>query len=69
MAEVDLKRVLDDASATLAQMHHASVGELQKAKEAEAEEYVSFLDAQIESIAKVSKCIEAAMTGKTLPFV
>jgi hypothetical protein len=69
MAEVDLKRALDDASATLGKLHHASVAELQKAEEAGAEEYVRFLQSQIEYIAKVSKCIETAMKGKSLPFV
>jgi hypothetical protein len=69
MAEVDLKRALDDASATLDKLHHASVAELQKAEEAGAEEYVRFLHLQIEYIAKVSKCIETAMKGKSLPFV
>jgi hypothetical protein len=69
MAEVDLKRALDGAMATLDEMHHATVSELQKANEAEAEEYVRFLESQIESIANVSKCIKTAMTGKSLPFV
>jgi hypothetical protein len=69
MAELDLKRVLDGAIATLGEMHHATVSELQKANEAEAKEYVRFLESQVESIAKVSKCIEMAMKGKTLPFV
>lgn len=69
MAEVDLKRALDGAVATLGEMHHATVSELQKANEAEAEEYVRFLESQVESIANVSKCIETAMKGKSLPFV
>jgi hypothetical protein len=69
MADVDLKRVLDDAIADLGEMHHATVSELEKANEAEAEEYVRFLESQVESIAKVSKCIETAMKGKSLPFV
>lgn len=69
MAEVDLKRALDGAVATLGEMHHATVGELEKANEAEAEEYVRFLESQVESIANVSKCIETAMKGKSLPFV
>jgi hypothetical protein len=66
---VDLKRALDGAIATLGEMHHATVSELQKANEAEANEYVRFLESQIESIATVSKCIETAMKGKKLPFV
>jgi hypothetical protein len=69
MPEVDLKRALDGAMAILGEMHHASVAELQKAKEAETEEYVSFLESQVECIAKASKCIETAMKGKALPFV
>jgi hypothetical protein len=69
MAEVDLKRALDGAIATLGEMHHASVAELQKAEEAGAKEYVRFLQSQVEYIAKVSKCIETAMKGKSLPFV
>lgn len=69
MAEVDLKRALDAAMAALGKMHDATVKELQKANEAEAEEYVRFLESQVESIAGVSKSIETAMQGKSLPFV
>jgi hypothetical protein len=69
MAEIDLKRTLDDASAGLAEMHHAAVAQLQKANEAEAQDYVDFLEAQIEAIAHVTQCIETAKTGKALPFV
>jgi hypothetical protein len=67
--KVDLKRTLDDASAALQSMHHATVAELQKANEAEAKDYVQFLEAQIESIAQVTKSIETANKGKDLPFV
>jgi hypothetical protein len=69
MATVDLKRTLDDALAALTEMHHAMVAELQKANEADAAEYVGFLEAQIESIARVAKSIETAMKGKDLPFI
>jgi hypothetical protein len=69
MAEIDLKRTLDSAAAELAEMHHAAVAQLQKANEAEAHDYVAFLEVQMESIAKVQKCIETAMTGKPIPFV
>jgi hypothetical protein len=69
LQKVDLKRTLDQASETLQSMHHATVAELQKANEAEANDYVQFLEAQIESIAKVSKSIETANKAKDLPFV
>ena len=69
MAEVDLKRALDDATAILEQMHHATVSELEKANEAEAEEYVHFLEYQIESISKILKSIQTAMQGKALPLI
>jgi hypothetical protein len=69
MGTVDLKRALDDASATLKEMHHATVAELQKANEAQAQDYVKYLDSQIEFIAKISKSIEAAMEGKESPIV
>jgi hypothetical protein len=69
MGTVDLKRALDDASAALTEMHHATVAELQKANEAEAQDYVKFLESQIQFIAKISKSIEAAMEGKESPFV
>jgi hypothetical protein len=69
LQEVDMKQTLDEASKGLQTMHHAAVAELQKANEAEAQDYVQFLEAQIESIAQVSKCIEAAHQGKDLPFV
>lgn len=69
LEKVDLKRTLDEASEGLQNMHHATVAELQKANEAEAQDYVQFLEAQIESIAQVSRCIEAAHKGKDLPFV
>ena len=68
MAEVDVKRALDEAIATLHEMHHATVGELQKANEAESQEYVSFLEAQVKSIASVSQSIDTAMKGKSLPI-
>jgi hypothetical protein len=69
MGTVELKRALDDASAALSEMHHAAVAELHKANEAEAKDYVKFLESQIKSIAQVSKSIEAAMQGKESPFV
>lgn len=69
MPELDLKRTLDSAIEKLGEMHHATVGELQKANEAEAQDYVAFLEAQIESIAQITKCVESAMKGKALPFV
>jgi hypothetical protein len=69
LQEVDLKQTLDQASERLQSMHHAVVAELQKANEAEAQDYVHFLEAQLESIAHVSKCIKTANKGKDLPFV
>jgi predicted translin family RNA/ssDNA-binding protein len=69
MAEFDLKRTLDGAIEKLGEMHHATVTELQKANEAEAEDYVAFLEAQVESIAQITKSVESAMKGKELPFV
>jgi hypothetical protein len=69
MGTVDLKRALDDASAALTEMHHATVAELQKANEAQAKDYVKFLESQIEFIAKISKSVEAAKEGKQSPFV
>jgi hypothetical protein len=42
MAEVDLKRALDGAIATLGEMHHASVAELQKAEEARGKGVCAF---------------------------
>jgi hypothetical protein len=69
MGTIELKRALDDASAALAEMHHAAVAELQKANEAEAKDYVKYLESQIKSIAQVAKYIEAAMQGKESPFV
>jgi predicted ribosome quality control (RQC) complex YloA/Tae2 family protein len=50
-------------------MHHAAVAELQKANEAEARDYVEFLEKQLEAIAHVTESIETAMKGKALPFV
>jgi hypothetical protein len=69
MGTVELKRALDAASAALAEMHHAAVAELQKANEAEAKDYVKFLESQIKSIAQVIKYIETAMQGKESPIV
>jgi hypothetical protein len=69
LQKVDLKQTLDKASEGLQSMHHATVAELQKANEAGAQDYVHFLEAQLESIAQVSKCIETANQGKDLPFV
>ena len=68
MATDDVKRTLDEALAGLREMHHSTTAELQKATEAEAQEYVKFLEAQIQSIAKISTCVEKATQGKTLPF-
>jgi hypothetical protein len=67
--EVDVKRTLDDATARLKKMHHATVAQLQKANEAEAKEYAQFLEAQIESIAQVTKCVATIGKGKDIPFV
>jgi hypothetical protein len=69
MPEFDLKRTLDSAIEKLGEMHHATVGELQKANEAEAQDYVEFLEAQVESIAQITTFVESAMKGKELPFV
>jgi hypothetical protein len=69
LQKIDLKRTLDEASEALQNMHHATVAELQKANEAEAQDYVQYLEAQIESIAQVSRCVEMASKGKDLPFV
>ncbi len=68
MGTDDVKRTLDEALAGLSDMHHSTTSELQKATEAEAQEYAKFLEAQIESIAKISKSVEKAMEGKTVPF-
>ena len=69
MATDDLKRTLDDALTTLQSMHHATVAALQKANEAEANEYVKFFEAQLELIAQASKQIESAANTKNIPFV
>jgi hypothetical protein len=69
MADIDLKRTLDDALAGLGEMHHAMVAQLQKANEDDAQDYVKFLESQLESIAHVSKCVETASQAKPLPFV
>jgi len=69
MVTIDIKRTLDDALASLSEMHHATVAELQKANEAEAQDYVEFLESQIRSIADISKCVEIAMEAKGTPFV
>jgi len=69
MVDIDLKRTIDDALAGLTELHHATVAQLQKANEADAQEYVQFLESQIQSIAKISKCVEIAKEAKPAPFV
>ena len=69
LQEVDVKRTLDDAGDELKKMHHATVAELQKANEAESKDYVQFLEAQIESIAHVTKALTTVNKGKAAPFV
>jgi hypothetical protein len=69
MADIDLKRELDNALAGLGEMNRAMVAELQKANEDEAGAYVQFLDAQIKAIAQVTACVEKAAHGKTAPFI
>jgi hypothetical protein len=43
--------------------------DLKRTLDGASQDYLGFLEAQVESIAKVTLCIETAMTGKALPFV
>jgi hypothetical protein len=65
----DLKRALDYAIENLKTMHHATVAELQKANEADEQQYVTFLESQLELIANASKAVQSAMNTKSVPFI